>query len=58
MVSKHSELTKRHARVRYGTFASLSSRTAIPPSRMQEAGSSSYRCIGPPPPPLVGGFIE
>jgi hypothetical protein len=65
MVSKHSELTKRQAQDRYGRFASLSSRTApppsrhevgssschrtTPPSRMQEVGSSSHCRTAPPP---------
>jgi hypothetical protein len=48
MVSKHSELTKRQARDCYGKFASLSIRTAPPPSR-QEVESSS-RCHTVPPP--------
>jgi hypothetical protein len=40
MVSKHSKLAKRQTRDRYERFASLSSRTAPPPS-CQEVGSSS-----------------
>jgi hypothetical protein len=49
MVSKHSELMKRHTRDRYGRFASPSSCIAPPPSRMQEVRSSNRRCIAPPP---------
>jgi hypothetical protein len=48
MFSKHSELTKRQARDRYGRFASPLSVTAPPPSR-HEVGSSSHRHIAPPP---------
>jgi hypothetical protein len=50
MVSKkHSELTKKQARDRYGRFASPSSHIAPPPSRMQEVGSSNRRRIASPP---------
>jgi hypothetical protein len=49
MVSKHSELTKWHARDRYERFASPLSRTFPPPSRMQEVGRSSCRRTAPPP---------
>jgi hypothetical protein len=48
MVSKHSELVKRHARDRYRRFASPSSRTA-PPPLCQEVGSSSRRRTTLPP---------
>jgi hypothetical protein len=47
MISKYSKPAKRQARDRYRRFASLSSRTAPPPSR-QEVGSYSYRRIAPP----------
>jgi hypothetical protein len=49
MVSKHSELAKRHAQDRYGRFASPSSRTTPPPSRRQEVAGSSHRHTTPPP---------
>jgi hypothetical protein len=48
MVSKHSELVKRQARDRYGRFASPSSHTTPPSSRMQKVGSSSRRRTTPP----------
>jgi hypothetical protein len=48
MVSKHSELMKRHAQDRYGRFASPLSSTVPPPS-CQEVGSLSHRHITPPP---------
>jgi hypothetical protein len=48
MISKHSELTKRHVRDCYRRFASPSSRTAPPPSH-QEVGSSSHYRTAPPP---------
>jgi hypothetical protein len=54
MVSKHSELTKRQARDRYGRFTSSSSRTAPPPSRQEEASSNDsiveMWVVVPPPP--------
>jgi hypothetical protein len=50
MISKkHSELANKQARDCYGRFASPSSRTALPPSHMQEVGSSSRHCTAPPP---------
>jgi hypothetical protein len=48
MVSNHLELAKRHARDRYGRFASPSSCTAPPPS-CHEVGSSTHHCTAPPP---------
>jgi hypothetical protein len=48
IIKKHSELTKKQVRDRYGRFTSHSSRTTPPPSR-QEVESSSRRCTAPPP---------
>jgi hypothetical protein len=48
IVNKHSELTKRQARDRYGRFASPSSHTA-PPISHHEVGSSSCHRTAPPP---------
>jgi hypothetical protein len=48
MISKkHSELMKKQTRDGYRRFASLSSRTAPPPS-WQEVKSSRRRCTAPP----------
>jgi hypothetical protein len=49
MASKHSELMKRHAQDCYGRFASSSSPTAPPPSRMHKVRRSSRHRTAPPP---------
>jgi hypothetical protein len=49
MVSKkYSDLMKKQARDRYGSFASPSSPTTLPPSH-HEVGTSSYHHTSPPP---------
>jgi hypothetical protein len=56
MVSKHSGLMKRQARVSYGRLASLSRLTAPPPSRQEEASLNKsmemWVVLRTSPPPL------